>query len=151
MFSISCFFGTNSLSTVSHPCWRTMVTLLKSRFPDTSQGSDLKAGVSKDSILRPDMIRFFMYRCVLVSAIVSQVYMFITTAAIMIKELYHHYENLLLPLYSHIYLLPSSLFLMPNLYSPSLIWHRLFLNKGFPDGTSGKEPACQWWRQKMQV
>ena len=61
----------HSLTTVSHPCWRTMGTLLKSRFPDTSQGSDLQAGLSKDNILRPDMIRFFMYRCVSVSAVLS--------------------------------------------------------------------------------
>ena len=58
MFSISCICGPDSLSTASHRCWRAVGILLGSRFPNTSEGSDLQAGLSKDSILRPDMIRF---------------------------------------------------------------------------------------------
>ena len=59
VFRIKHIASTNHLGTVSHSCQEMLGTLLKSKFPDASQGPTFKTEHFQDSTLRSAVLPFF--------------------------------------------------------------------------------------------
>lgn len=92
------------------PYQKTVGMLLKARFPDTHKESVLQAGLCMVCIV---LCHFITSACV-------------TTTTVKIKELTSLQKSLLcyLLIVSHMYPLSSSLSVITNLFSISIIWHR---------------------------